>query len=204
MPTNKYFGLRQVTIYSKTIGSTSGQSVTILGNQIGADGLHLSADAIEQTQESYASTERTPVGIELKASTLSLIPYSIEDKNNMLPMGYDQTTNTWNFFEQSCNLLDTTIAFERVCPNSDGTHGVNFLLRHAEISIAHSVDVTRDKQTVLQLSIYPHFTPGSNYGLTGVHANVNMAWQEYYGTYDGSKDTVTYDKPVSQGSPRVS
>ena len=199
MPTNKYSGLRQVTISIKPAGATTRQVGVLIGNQVGSDGLNLSADAIEQTQESFAGTERTPVGVELKASTLSLIPYSIEDKGKMLSIGYDTTSNTWNFFEDACNLGDATVAFERVCPNSDGTHGVNFLLRHAEISIAHTVGVTRDKQTVLQLSIYPHFTPASNYGITGANATLNMAWQEYYGTYNGTTDAVTYDKPASQG-----
>ena len=199
MPTNKYSGLRQVTISIKPAGATTRQVGVLIGNQVGSDGLNLSADTIEQTQESFAGTERTPVGVELKASTLSLIPYSIEDKGKMLAIGYDTTSNTWNFFEEACNLGDATIAFERVCPNSDGSHGVNFLLRHAEISIAHTVGVTRDKQTVLQLSIYPHFTPASNYGITGANATLNMAWQEYYGTYNGTTDAVTYDKPASQG-----
>ena len=199
MPTNKYSGLRQVTISIKTAGNTNRTVGVLIGNQVGSDGLNLSADAIEQTQESFAGTERTPVGVELKASTLSLIPYSIEDKGKMLAIGYDATSNTWNFFEEACNLGDATVSFERVCPNSDGTHGVNFLLRHAEISIAHTVAVTRDKQTVLQLSIYPHFTPASEYGITGANATQNMAWQEYYGTYDGTTDAVTYDKPVAQG-----
>lgn len=197
MPTNKYSGLRQVTISIKTAGSTTRQVGVLIGNQVGSDGLNLSADTIEQTQESFAGTERTPVGVELKASTLSLIPYSIEDKGKMLPMGYDAATNTWNFFEGACNLGDATIAFERVCPNSDGTHGVNFLLRHAEISIAHTVGITRDKQTVLQLSIYPHFTASSGYGITGANATLNQSWQEYYGVYNGTTDTVTYDKPAS-------
>lgn len=200
MPTNKYSGLRQVTISVKTAGSTTRQVGVLIGNQVGADGLNLSADTIEQTQESYAGTERTPVGVELKASTLSLIPYSIEDKGKMLAAGYDAASNTWNFFEGACNLGDATIAFERVCPNADGTHGVNFLLRHAEISIAHTANITRDKQTVLQLSIYPHFTPASEYGITGANATQNMAWQEYYGVYNGTTDTVTYDKPASQGA----
>ena len=200
MPTNKYSGLRQVTISIKPAGDTTRQVGVLIGNQVGSDGLNLSADTIEQTQESFAGTERTPVGVELKASTLSLIPYSIEDKGKMLPMGYDAASNTWNFFEDACTLGDATVAFERVCPNSDGTHGVNFLLRHAEISIAHTVGVTRDKQTVLQLSIYPHFTPASNYGITGANATLNMAWQEYYGVYNGTTDAVTYDKPASQGS----
>ena len=199
MPTNKYSGLRQVTISTKTAGATTRQVGVLIGNQVGADGLSLSADTIEQTQESFAGTERTPVGVELKASTLSLIPYSIEDKGKMLAIGYDAASNTWNFFEEACNLGDATIAFERVCPNSDGTHGVNFLLRHAEISIAHAVSVTRDKQTVLQLSIYPHFTPASEYGITGANATLNQAWQEYYGTYNGTTDAVTYDKPATQG-----
>ena len=197
MPTNKYSGLRQVTISIKTAGSTTRTVGVLIGNQVGADGLNLSADTIEQTQESFAGTERTPVGVELKASTLSLIPYSIEDKGKMLAIGYDATSNTWNFFEEACDLGDATIAFERVCPNADGTHGVNFLLRHAEISIAHTVGVTRDKQTVLQLSIYPHFTPASGYGITGATATQNMAWQEYYGTYDGTTDAVTYDKKAA-------
>ena len=197
MPTNKYSGLRQVTISIKTAGSTTRTVGVLIGNQVGADGLNLSADTIEQTQESFAGTERTPVGVELKASTLSLIPYSIEDKGKMLPMGYDAATNTWNFFEEACNLGDATIAFERVCPNSDGTHGVNYLLRHAEISIAHTVGITRDKQTVLQLSIYPHFTPSSGYGITGANATLNESWQEYYGVYNGTTDAVTYDKPAS-------
>ena len=197
MPTNKYSGLRQVTISIKTAGSTNRQVGVLIGNQVGADGLNLSADTIEQTQESFAGTERTPVGVELKASTLSLIPYSIEDKGKMLSVGYDAATNTWNFFEEACNLGDATIAFERVCPNSDGTHGVNFLLRHAEISIAHAVGITRDKQTILQLSIYPHFTASSGYGITGANATLNQSWQEYYGVYDGTTDAVTYDKPKS-------
>ena len=197
MPTNKYSGLRQVTISIKPSGATTRQVGVLIGNQVGADGLSLSADAIEQTQESYAGTERTPVGVELKASTLSLIPYSIEDKGKMLAIGYDATSNTWNFFEEACDLGDATIAFERVCPNSDGTHGVNFLLRHAEISIAHTVGVTRDKQTVLQLSIYPHFTPASEYKITGANATKNMAWQEYYGVYNGTTDAVTYDTKAS-------
>ena len=200
MPTNKYSGLRQVTISIKTAGATTRTVGVLIGNQVGADGLNLAADTIEQTQESFAGTERTPVGVELKDSTLSLIPYSIEDKGKILAIGYDATSNTWNFFEEACNLGDATIAFERVCPNSDGTHGVNFLLRHAEISIAHTVAVTRDKQTILQLSIYPHFTPASNYGITGANATLNMAWQEYYGTYNGTTDAVTYDKPASQSS----
>ena len=199
MPTNKYSGLRQVTISIQTAGATTRTVGVLIGNQVGADGLNLSADTIEQTQESFAGTERTPVGVELKASTLSLIPYSIEDKGKMLPMGYDAATNTWNFFEGACNLGDATIAFERVCPNSDGTHGVNFLLRHAEISIAHSVSITRDKQTVLQISIYPHFTASSGYGITGANATLNESWQEYYGVYNGTTDTVTYDKPTAQG-----
>ena len=194
MPTNKYSGLRQVTISVKTAGASTRTVGVLIGNQVGPDGLNLAADTIEQTQESFAGTERTPVGVELKASTLSLIPYSIEDKGKILPIGYDATSNTWNFFEEACNLGDATIAFERVCPNSDGTHGVNFLLRHAEISIAHTVSVTRDKQTVLQLSIYPHFTAASGYGITGANATLNQAWQEYYGKYDGTTDTVTYDK----------
>lgn len=197
MPTNKYSGLRQVTISIQTAGSTTRQVGVLIGNQVGADGLNLSADTIEQTQESFAGTERTPVGVELKASTLSLVPYSIEDKGKMLPMGYDAATNTWNFFEEACNLGDATIAFERVCPNSDGTHGVNFLLRHAEISIAHTVGITRDKQNVLQLSIYPHFTASSGYGITGANATLNESWQEYYGVYNGTTDAVTYDKPSS-------
>ena len=197
MPTNKYSGLRQVTISIKTAGSTTRTVGVLIGNQVGADGLNLSADTIEQTQESFAGTERTPVGVELKASTLSLIPYSIEDKGKMLPMGYDAATNTWNFFEEACNLGDATIAFERVCPNSDGTHGVNYLLRHAEISIAHTVGITRDKQAVLQLSIYPHFTSASGYGITGANATLNQSWQEYYGTYNGTTDAVTYDKPAA-------
>ena len=200
MPTNKYSGLRQVTISIKPAGATTRQVGVLIGNQVGSDGLNLSADTIEQTQESFAGTERTPVGVELKASTLSLIPYSIEDKGKILSIGYDAASNTWNFFEEACNLGDATIAFERVCPNSDGTHGVNFLLRHAEISIAHTANITRDKQTVLQLSIYPHFTPASNYGITGANATLNMAWQEYYGTYNGTTDAVTYDKPAKQGS----
>lgn len=197
MPTNKYSGLRQVTISIQTAGSTTRQVGVLIGNQVGADGLNLSADTIEQAQESFAGTERTPVGVELKASTLSLVPYSIEDKGKMLPMGYDAATNTWNFFEEACNLGDATIAFERVCPNSDGTHGVNFLLRHAEISIAHTVGITRDKQNVLQLSIYPHFTASSGYGITGANATLNESWQEYYGVYNGTTDAVTYDKPSS-------
>ena len=139
MPTNKYSGLRQVTISIKTAGNTNRTVGVLIGNQVGADGLNLSADAIEQTQESFAGTERTPVGVELKASTLSLIPYSIEDKGKMLPLGYDAASNTWNFFGGACNLVGATIAFERVCPNADGTHGVNFLLRHAEISIARLI-----------------------------------------------------------------
>ena len=201
MPTNKYSGLRQVTISAMQFGEKERQVSILVGNNVGSDGLNLAADAIEQTQESFAGTERTPVGVELKASTLSLVPYSIEDKGKMLSMGYDAASNTWNFFEEACNLWDVTIAFERVCPNPwDGTHGVNFLLRHAEISIAHTVGVTRDKQTVLQLSIYPHFTPAYNYGITGANSTKNMAWQEYYGTYNGTTDTVTYDKPASQGS----
>ena len=200
MPTNKYSGLRQVTISIKPAGATTRQVGVLIGNQVGSDGLNLSADTIEQAQENFAGTERTPVGVELKASTLSLIPYSIEDKGKILAIGYDATSNTWNFFEEACNLGDATIAFERVCPNADGTHGVNFLLRHAEISIAHTANITRDKQTVLQLSIYPHFTPASNYGITGANATLNMAWQEYYGTYNGTTDAVTYDKPASQGS----
>ena len=200
MPTNKYSGLRQVTISIKPAGATTRQVSVLIGNQIGSDGLNLPSDAIEQTQESFAGTERTPVGTELKTGTLSLIPYSIEDKGKMLPMGYDAATNTWNFFDGACNLGDATIAFERVCPNSDGTHGVNILLRHAEISIAHTLDITRDKQPVLQLSIYPHSTPSSGYGLTGANATLNQSRQEYYGVYNGTTDTVTYDKPVSQGS----
>ena len=197
MPTNKYSGLRQVTISIKTAGSTTRQVSVLIGNQIGSDGLNLPADAIEQAQESFAGTELTPVGVELKASTLSLIPYSIEDKGKMLAAGYDAASNTWNFFQGACNLGDATIAFERVCPNADGTHGVNVLLRHAEISIAHTLDITRDKQPVLQLSIYPHFTASSGYGITGANATLNQAWQEYYGVYNGTTDAVTYDKPAS-------
>ena len=197
MPTNKYAGLRQVTISLQTAGSKTRQVSVLIGNQIGPDGLNLPADTIEQTQESFASTERTPVATELKTATLNLIPYSIEDKGKMLSMGYDATTNTWNFFEEACNLGDATIAFERVCPNSDGTHGVNVLLRHAEISIAHTLSITRDKQSVLQLSVYQHFTPASEYGITGPNATLNMARQEYYGKYDGVTDTVAYDKPTS-------
>ena len=197
MPTNKYSGLRQVTISVSTPGVQDRIVGVLVGNQVGSDGLNLAADTLEQTQESYAGTERTPVGVELKASTLNLIPYSIEDKGKMLPMGYDAASNTWNFFEDVCGMCNATIAFERVCPNQDGTHGVNYILRYADISIAHAVSVTRDKQTVLQLSIYPHFTPASAYGITGAKSTLNMAWQEYYGTYNGTTDTVTYDKPAA-------
>ena len=193
MPTNKYSGLRQLTISLKTAGSTTRNVSILVGNQIGADGLNLQSDTVEQQQESFAGTERTPVGVELKASTVNLLPYSIEDKGKMLAVGYDAATNTWNMFEGGCDLSDATIAFERVCPNSDGTHGVNYILRHAEISIAHSVALTRDKQTILQVSIYPHFTSSADYGLTGTNATQQQAWQEYYGVYDGTKDTITYD-----------
>lgn len=196
MPTSKYSGLRQLTISLKIDEKTRNVSV-LTGNQIGPDGLNLQADPIEQAQESFAGTERTPVATELKKGTITLVPYSIEDKGKMLAVGYDKTTNTWNMFENGCSLSDATVAFERVCPNSDGTHGVNYILRHAEISIAHSVAITRDKQTTLQISIYPHFTTSADYGLSGPNATLNESWQEYYGVYDGAKDTITYDKPVT-------
>lgn len=197
MPTNKYSGLRQVTISIANPGSKTRTVSVLLGNQVGPDGLNLATDPIEQAQESFAGTERTPVAVEVKTSTLHLIPYSLEDKGKMLPVGYDADSNTWNFYEDACIPDDATIAFERVCPNADGTHGVNYLLRHAEISIAHGVSVTRDKQTVLQLSIYPHSSPASGYGIKGANATLNEVWQEYYGKYDGVTDTVTYDKPVT-------
>ena len=38
MPTNKYSGLRQVTISIQPAGSTTRQVGVLIGNQVGADG----------------------------------------------------------------------------------------------------------------------------------------------------------------------
>lgn len=193
---NKYDGMRKMTISSKQADGTRKVAI-LLGNKVGADGLDLDVNPIEQTIESYQSTHSVPVGVELKPATAHLIPYDIEDKGAILPVGYDAKTNTWNAVMEGCNLSDVTVAFEKVCKNSDGTNGVNYIFRHAQLSVASKMSVKRATTTQLDLAIYLTPVPGSEYGLDGDLSSLMMAWQEYYGIYDGTKDAVTYD-PVSQ------
>lgn len=193
---NKYDGMRKLTISSKQADGTRKVAI-LLGNKVGADGLDLDINPIEQTIESYSTTHSVPVGVELKPATAHLIPYDIEDKGSILPVGYDAKTNTWNAVMEGCNLGDVTIAFEKVCKNSDGSNGVNYLFRHAQLSVASKMSVKRATTTQLDLAIYLTPQLGSEYGLDGDLSSLMMAWQEYYGTYDGTTDKVTYD-PVSQ------
>lgn len=193
---NKYDGMRKMTISSKQSDGTRKVAI-LLGNKVGADGLDLDVNPIEQSIESYQSTHSVPVGVELKPATAHLIPYDIEDKGAILPVGYDAKTNTWNAVMEGCNLSDVTVTFEKVCKNSDGTNGVNYIFRHAQLSVASKMSVKRATTTQLDLAIYLTPVPGSEYGLDGDLSSLMMAWQEYYGIYDGTTDKVTYD-PVSQ------
>lgn len=193
---NKYDGMRKLTISSKQADGTRKVAI-MLGNKVGADGIDLDISPIEQSVESYQSTHSVPVGVELKPATIHLIPYDIEDKGAILPVGYDEATNTWNAVMEGCNLSDVTIAFEKVCKNSDGSNGVNYLFRHAQLSVASKISVKRATTTQLDLAVYLMPVPGSEYGLTGDLSSLTMAWQEYYGTYDGTTDKVTYDKAAA-------
>lgn len=195
---NKFVGLRKLIIsqlVKAAAGSTPAtyKTVTIIGNKIGADGLELQADPIELSLDSFAGTEVYPVGTALKKATINLIPFSVADLGDMLPGGFDATQGTWNMFTDPCKMNDVTVAFERVCTDADGKHGANFLLRHANISLAHAVSIKRNAAFPLAVGLYPHFSLGSEYGLTNENANETMAWQVYNGSYDGSTDKVTYD-----------
>lgn len=195
---NKYDGMRKLTISSRQSDGTR-IVATLLGNKVGSDGLELDASAIEQSVEAFESTYSKPVGVEIKPGTAHLIPYDIEDMGKILPIGYDQSSNTWSMVMEACALDDVTLAFEKVCPNSDGSHGVNYIFRHAAISIASKATIKRAATTVLDLSFYPTPVPGSEYGLTGDLSSKMVAWQQYYGTYDGTTDKVTFDtKPAQQ------
>ena len=189
---NKYNGLRKLTIVMKQGGQT--KTSVILGNQLGQDGLNLQASPVELTTDTQEGQDVTPVGVSLKAATISLVPLSVEDKGKMLPMGWDETTGTWNMFSQSCDMQDCTLAYEKVCPNSDGSNGVNVIVRHCPIAIAHNVQLRSNNPTVLSVSVFPHMAPATDYGLSGDAASKDMAWQEYMGTYDPSTDKVKFDK----------
>lgn len=195
---NRYDGLRKLTIARGKVGETgtpssSRQVVVMLGNKVGADGLDLDISPIEQTIESYQTTYTVPVGVELKPATLHLIPFDIEDKGALLPTGY-VAGKSWNMVTEGCDLDDCTVAFEKVCQNSDGSNGVNWIFRHARLSIAAKTSVKRATTTQLDISMYLIPTPGSEYGLDGTLSDRQVAWQEYFGTYDPQTDQVNFDQ----------
>ena len=197
---NKYDGLRKVTI-SRPAGANTRVFTTLLGNKVGNDGLDIDVSPIEQTIESFASTYSVPVGVEIKPATLHLIPYDVDDKGGILADGY-VPKKSWSMVLAQCNLLDdVTIAFEKVCANPDGTFGVNWLFRHAQISNASQVSVKRANTTQWDLTFYPIPAPGTDYGLTGADGNLTVAWQEYMGQYDPNTDKVKYEGKTGDNNP---
>ena len=190
---NQFNGLRKATLSWKASGGTTRTSVVIIGNKVGLDGIEMSIDPIEQSEESYTATVTHPVGVEIKAATLNIIPFSVSDIAGVLGDGYDPTTGSWNLFADGCNVSDVTLAFERVCPNPDGTHGANLIFRHVTVSNAINLNLKRATTSTLALKFYPQLALASDYGLTGANSGRMQAMQLYNGIYDPTTDEITYD-----------
>lgn len=195
-------GLRKLTIVTYTpdaSGKSVGTSHVIIGDEIAADGLDLSLEANEQTIGSFNGDVTVPNGVNLGASTLSITPRSLETLEDFFP-GAAFTSGRAMGLAQSatCSEGDVTIAFEKVCPGADGAVGVNYLLKHVQLTMGLEHDITRDDGFQLDLSFYPTWSPRSEYGETdSAKASILVPGIAYYGSY-------TYDNATHAESLKIS
>lgn len=191
---SEFTGVRKLILSGQVAGSTTRRVTTLIGDVVSTDGISSPFDSTELKQEGQATTSSVPIGVEAKQGTINLLPYSMNDMKMINPDGYDEVTDSWALFAQSCSMSDLTIAFEKACVNADGTHGINYLWRHAILSPAFNLAAAINKQLALAVPFYPQFTPGSEYGYTDAKSTLPTAVQFYKGLYDGTTDKITYDK----------
>jgi hypothetical protein len=187
MSVSDFTGMRKVTIKDTTTGGT-GTFAVIQPENIGSDGFTVALENNEQTSSSYAGDTMSVTATNVSASTIALQPKTIEDLKNVWPDGYDETTGTWQPIIGGCILNDVTFVWEKVCD----TKG-NVILRHAQIGLGAEFAFTRDDSLGIEVSVYPQPSAGSEYGLAGDFADVQIPFQFFDGVYDSSTDTVDFD-----------
>jgi hypothetical protein len=187
MSASEFTGMRKVTIRDTSTGNTG--TFTVQGaDKIGSDGFMIALESNEVTTSSFAGDTVSPNGTNLSAATLPLIPLSIDDIAAIFPEGYDSTTGSWQPIIGGCTLNDVTFVFEKVCD----TKG-NIILRHATVALAFELAISRDDTTMIELSIYPSLSEGSEYGLAGDLATEMIPYQIFDGVYDPTTDEVDFD-----------
>ena len=187
MGVSEFTGMRKVTIRDTSTGNT-GTFIVKNPEDLSADGFMIALETNDVTESSYAGDSVTPVGTNISAATLSVIPHTIEDIGKIFPNGWDATTGTWQPTVGKCVLEDVTFAFEKICD----TKG-NIILRHAKIAVAFELGISRDDTTVIELKIYPTLSLGSQYGLAGGLATKLIPFQLFDGVYDPTTDIIDFD-----------
>lgn len=191
MSISDFTGMRKVTIKDTSTGGTG--TFAVQGpEKIGADGFAATLENNEVTTSSYAGDTTEVNGTNVSAATISLIPKSVDDLAAIWPDGYDETTGTWQPPIGGCTLNDVTFVFEKVCD----TKG-NIILRHAQVGLGAEFSLSRDDTFMVEVSVYPQPSLGSEYGLAGDKATKMYPFQIFNGTYDPSTDAVDFDAVVS-------
>lgn len=187
MSASDFTGMRKVTVRN-----SDGSFVVFAADKISSDGFVATLETNELTTSSFAGDTVEPNGTNISATTITLLPKNVADLGEVWPDGWNETLESWQPPIGGCISKDITFVFDKVCD----TKG-NIILRHASIGLGAEFSFSRDDSLMLEVSVYPTLSPGSDYDLGGDQATQMFPFQFFDGTYDPATDEIAYDSETS-------